>query len=433
MGKARQLADAVNALQTKSVTFLGTGGRIYADFSNGTTPNRTLFQTTTPDAITNVGVIPNGVGTSARLTVFGNSDPTNASSLNISQITNTESRIVAGRQGTGVYCPLTAYVNNAEAWCTDLSGNFGLGGVPLPASTGYLSLNLGPDSYMLADKTSAPNTSFNLSQNAAFTAGAWTYIQTYKASCYVQNDGAHVFRYAVSGTAATAITWLEAGRFTNAGHFGVGTASPVSFGGGYRTAHVKGSTTTDGGVFRTSTSDDSIAADFFTGSSFAGAVIRTATNHVITFQTNSLSVLRLNKVTNAVNGVDITPAATGNGPIITAFGSDTNIDLNLTPKGTGGINANANLTATGYARSAGVRVYEGVNAKMGTATLVAGTATVSNTSVTANSRIFLTSQADGGMPGAVRVSSRVAGTSFTITSSSGSDTSTVAWMIVEPG
>lgn len=80
----------------------------------------------------------------------------------------------------------------------------------------------------------------------------------------------------------------------------------------------------------------------------------------------------------------------------------------------------------------GLRVAEGSNAKMGTATLVAGAATASTTAVTANSRIFLTCQTPGGTPGFLRVSARTAGTSFTITSSSGTDTSVVAWMIVEP-
>ena len=78
------------------------------------------------------------------------------------------------------------------------------------------------------------------------------------------------------------------------------------------------------------------------------------------------------------------------------------------------------------------QIKEGLNAKMGSATLVAGTVTVSNTSVTANSKIFLTSNADGGTPGFLRVSARTASTSFTITSSSLLDTSTVAWLIVEP-
>lgn len=81
---------------------------------------------------------------------------------------------------------------------------------------------------------------------------------------------------------------------------------------------------------------------------------------------------------------------------------------------------------------AGLRIKEGSNAKMGVVTLVAGASVVANTSVTATSRIFLTSQADGGTPGFLRVSARTAGTSFTITSSNILDTSTVAYFIVEP-
>lgn len=80
----------------------------------------------------------------------------------------------------------------------------------------------------------------------------------------------------------------------------------------------------------------------------------------------------------------------------------------------------------------GIAIAEGANATMGTATLVGGAATVATTKVTANSRILLTSQADGGTPGFLRVSARVAGTSFTITSGSGTDTSAVAWLILEP-
>ncbi|MFH0938879.1 MAG: hypothetical protein V1899_06325 [Planctomycetota bacterium] len=76
----------------------------------------------------------------------------------------------------------------------------------------------------------------------------------------------------------------------------------------------------------------------------------------------------------------------------------------------------------------------GTDAAMGTATLNAGeSVTVSNTVVTANSRIFVTIQDhSSGTPGAVYISARIAATSFTITSTSGTGTSTVAWMIVEP-
>lgn len=80
----------------------------------------------------------------------------------------------------------------------------------------------------------------------------------------------------------------------------------------------------------------------------------------------------------------------------------------------------------------GIRIREGVNAKQGVATLVAGTATVSNNTITANSRIFLTTQISAGTPGFLRISARVNGTSFTILSSNAADTSTVAYEIFEP-
>lgn len=80
-----------------------------------------------------------------------------------------------------------------------------------------------------------------------------------------------------------------------------------------------------------------------------------------------------------------------------------------------------------------IRIKEGANAIMGAVALVAGSSVVATTGVTATSRILLTSQADGGAPGFLRVSTRTAATSFTITSSSGTDTSTVAWLLLEPG
>lgn len=68
---------------------------------------------------------------------------------------------------------------------------------------------------------------------------------------------------------------------------------------------------------------------------------------------------------------------------------------------------------------------------MGTVTLSSGTATVSTTAAKPTARIFLTQQQDGGTPGAVRVSSRSPGTSFTITSTSATDASIVAWLIID--
>lgn len=81
---------------------------------------------------------------------------------------------------------------------------------------------------------------------------------------------------------------------------------------------------------------------------------------------------------------------------------------------------------------AGIAIKEGANARMGVATLVAGTVTVANTSVAANDRIFLTGQNSSGVHGELTVSAKTAGTSFVITSSSNTDTREVAWEIKMP-
>jgi len=77
----------------------------------------------------------------------------------------------------------------------------------------------------------------------------------------------------------------------------------------------------------------------------------------------------------------------------------------------------------------GIYIKEGSNATMGVETIGGGgTNTVNTTKVTANSRIFLTSQ--GALPFThASISARTPGTSFAITGSVGD---VVAWLIVEP-
>lgn len=86
-----------------------------------------------------------------------------------------------------------------------------------------------------------------------------------------------------------------------------------------------------------------------------------------------------------------------------------------------------------FSAGAGLTIKSGGNCKIGTAVLVGGTVTVSNTSVTANSLILLTVQVAGGTQGNLSIGTVVAGTSFDINSDSALDTSTVGYMIVEKG
>lgn len=92
------------------------------------------------------------------------------------------------------------------------------------------------------------------------------------------------------------------------------------------------------------------------------------------------------------------------------------------------LSGNVILSAT----SSALKIKEGVNAVMGVVTLVAGTNTVSASRVTNISRIFLSNQTGSGVVGFPYVGSRIAGTSFVITSTSLTDTSDIAYLIIEP-
>jgi pectin methylesterase-like acyl-CoA thioesterase len=127
------------------------------------------------------------------------------------------------------------------------------------------------------------------------------------------------------------------------------------------------------------------------------------------------------------------PAISGSGTGTLRIGSATfinnsNISASLTLE-TGNIVSGEFIAKTA---GKGISIKEGTNARMGVATLVAGTVVVNTTAVTANSRILLTTQSIGGTAGFLVVLARTPGANFTISSSSGTDTSIVAWMIIEP-
>lgn len=96
-----------------NINITGTGRKITGDFSNATAPNRVLFQTSTANAVTAVGVVPNGAGSEARVTLYGGSDPANCSQADI-RMTPTEMQLRSNFLGTGTHLPMTFYAGGAE-------------------------------------------------------------------------------------------------------------------------------------------------------------------------------------------------------------------------------------------------------------------------------------------------------------------------------
>ncbi|MDP4235538.1 MAG: hypothetical protein Q8919_03725 [Bacteroidota bacterium] len=138
-----------------------------------------------------------------------------------------------------------------------------------------------------------------------------------------------------------------------------------------------------------------------------------------------------------VDTVGNSGTGTQTGLQVTVSGGGTNYAV-VTTGGNVGIGTGApveQLEVSGNVRISGVnglKVTEGANGTMGLATLAAGTVVVNTTKVTATSRILLTAQKPGGVVGMPYVSARTAGTSFTITSTSNTDTSDIAWIIIQP-
>lgn len=84
-----------------------------------------------------------------------------------------------------------------------------------------------------------------------------------------------------------------------------------------------------------------------------------------------------------------------------------------------------------FAVAALLSITSGTNQRAGNAVLVAGTITVSNTTVTANTIVMLTRKISGGTLGTAITYTVSAGASFTITSDSALDTSTFSYLLIE--
>jgi hypothetical protein len=255
-----------------------------------------------------------------------------------------------------------------------------------------------------------------------------------------------------SGVAGSRILNLQAYRITMTGGVGGGTIDGITF-GGITPAAVHATTISASGVasLGVTTTGALTAASVSTPSLSVTAGIATLSNGVPLLLQGNAGVPRYTQVNTGTtprwawgsDGSTESGSNSGSSWYLAAY-DDTGAALStpiLIARATGkvtlsggvstssiAVTGNVDVSSVGY----GMRVAEGVNAKQGIATLVGGTVTVANTSVTANSRILYSVQTAGGTQGFLSTT-RVVGTSFTINSTSNTETSTVAYEIFEPG
>jgi hypothetical protein len=111
-----------------------------------------------------------------------------------------------------------------------VNGNMGLGVTPSAWSTGsFTPFQIGAGASLAgrSSGTASPLDEVYLSANV-YNDGSWKYIGAAAATQYYQDAGTHVWRYAASGAAGSAITFTTAMALSAAGNLGIGTTSPAS-------------------------------------------------------------------------------------------------------------------------------------------------------------------------------------------------------------
>lgn len=177
------------------------------------------------------------------------------------------------------------------------------------------------------------------------------------------------------------------------------------------------------GVFEVTTGTLNFATVFTMS---GGATVKSNFSFQPSAQTNTV----ISSNTNGNSTYD-TFRLTGDGAMaIGPGGSSGNRDSTWGRQGTAQIGTPDSDIIIGLAGK-GLRIKEGTNARMGTATLTAGAVTIANTSITTNTRIVLATKTPGGTPGALFVNTVNVGTSFVVHSTSSTDTSVIGYVLFE--
>jgi hypothetical protein len=145
------------------------------------------------------------------------------------------------------------------------------------------------------------------------------------------NEGANSF-------CAVSVDGSERMRIDSSGNVGV-NCTANNFGANYRTVEARGASTTISGVFRASSSDASQKMDFFIENGVG--ILRTDSNHPLSFSTNSAERMRIDSSGNLLvgttsssvggnNGITLQPNGNGAGKSFVTSGANSSSNTDIT-------------------------------------------------------------------------------------------------------
>jgi hypothetical protein len=224
-------------ITTGNLAFTGTAQRITGDMSNATITNRVLFETSTANSTTEVGIIPSGSGGAAVLNIYPVSNPSDTGYLRLASL-GTDSRILSQRTGTGTFLPLTFYTGGSERVRIDTSGNVGIGATPLSntrltvsdTNTIKLKLTGGTAQNALAFEPVSGTNQYSIHAGNSLLAGGdkgfMIYDNTNGRAKLFCDDGTGETRILGTTFSTVYANGSERMRINSSGNVGIGTASP---------------------------------------------------------------------------------------------------------------------------------------------------------------------------------------------------------------
>jgi hypothetical protein len=228
-----------------NLIFTNTGNRITGDFSNTTASNRVIFQTSTANSNTRVGMMPNlALGGTAGPVLYSTNDPNNASFFDIRVTDGIQTSLQSGFNGTGTYLPMTFYTGGSERVRLDTSGKLLIGlsaskiyGSQLQVLSNIQSLGgYASDTALIASydynalDASPTYSSAVLRKFGSTAAGNLYFASTIAAAGWAEIGGINVQSGVVFGANGTVplvfANSAERMRIDSSGNVGIGTSSP---------------------------------------------------------------------------------------------------------------------------------------------------------------------------------------------------------------